>query len=43
LFKVNTNPKFYKRCFIIDNLQKHFYHGMVSRAPKKSIGWASWI
>ena len=24
LFKVITNPKFYKRCFIKDDLQKHF-------------------
>ncbi len=37
LFKVITNLKFYKRCFIKDYLQKHFFPMMVSCAPKKSI------
>jgi hypothetical protein len=38
LFIVITNLKFYKRCFIKDDLQKHFfYHRKVPCALKKSI------
>ncbi len=36
LFKAISNLKFYKCCFIKEDLHK--YHRMVSCAPKKSIG-----
>jgi hypothetical protein len=44
LFKFITNFQFYKRCFIKDNLQKHFFIiDWCLVRERKSGGWALWI